>query len=212
MNSKIDLSDSISKYLPKIHEFFKKKNIKPSKENYYRALRAYHKDIEENDLKSGLDEFVGRDGDFIKGDMNFNKREIFVGIKNPETTDDFVEKTAQGPRYYWNSQFASTGMRTNEAIAEGKMKKMIEDFMMGKNKGSEDLISKSTEIPDIDSLKTEFDKPIIVRKTKYLVDMMQREGVTGEEFAIVLNYILSIESKDIPSHYKNILINKLKNG
>ena len=231
MKSKIDINKSISKFLPKIHEFYTKKGNKPSHADYIKHLKKYiGNDIDETSIINGLDEFIGKDGEFIHGDMNFNKRETFVGINNPETSSEFAQQTAQGPRYAWNTQYgnnrtnrnsiAESKMKelivnildnSNENIAENKMKKMIEDFM-GKRSDDYDIVDKNIEIPGLDKLKYDFSKPIIARKTKNLVEMMDREGVSGEELAIVLNQILSIQNVDIPLNYKNTLISKIKNG
>lgn len=206
MNSKIDIKKSISKYLPKIHQYFKDNGIKASKKDYIRALKKNIADIDETDIVGGLDEFIGKDGDFISGDMNFNKRETFVGINNPETSSEFSQQTAQGPRYYWGSQYGS-GRR----LAENKMKKMIEDYL-GKSGDNHDVVSKTSEIPDLHKLKYDFNKPIVARKTKTLTEMIEREGLNGEEIAIIINHILSVNSGGIPPQYKKILMEKIKNG
>jgi len=206
MNSKIDVKKSISKYLPKIHQYFKDKGIKASKEDYIRVLKKNIGDVDETDIVGGMDEFIGKDGDFISGDMNFNKRETFVGINNPETSSEFSQQTSQGPRYYWGSQYGS-GRR----LAENKMKKMIEDYL-GRSGDNHDVVSKTNEIPEINILKYDFNKPIVARKTKTLTQMIEREGLNGEEIAIIINHILSANSGGIPSHYKKILMDKIKNG
>lgn len=164
---------------------------------------------------SGMDEFVDADGSFIKGDYNPNKRETFVGINRPETSREFAMYTAQGPRYYYTPHYGASKVYTRESIAENKMKGMIEDIVKGKY-NDYDVVDKNdintNEIPDISLLKTQYEKPIIARKAKYLADMMEREGITGEEIAIVINHLLSIvEIEKIPANYKKILINKLRN-
>lgn len=164
---------------------------------------------------SGIDEFIDSDGSFIKGDFNPNKREIFVGINRPETSREFAMFTAQGPRYYYTPHYGASKVYTRESIAENKIKNMIEDIV--KNKINDyDVIGKTDNnlkiIPDLSHLKNEHQRPIIARKTKYLGDMMEREGVSGEEMAIVINHLLSIVDTDqIPPDYKKILINKLRN-
>jgi hypothetical protein len=168
---------------------------------------------------SGLDEFIDDNGSFISGDYNPNKRETFVGINRPETSREFAMFTAQGPRYYYTPHYGASKIYTRESIAENKMKSMIEDLV--KNKTSDyDVMSKDISqndmstniIPDLSTLKSEYQKPIISRKAKYLGDMMEREGVSGEEIAIVINHLLStIDVEKIPSNYKKILINKILN-
>lgn len=167
---------------------------------------------------SGLDEFIDSNGSFISGDYNPNRREIFVGINRPETSREFAMFTAQGPRYYYTPHYGASKVYTRESvseISESKMKNMIEDIIKGKF-DDYDVINKNetnfTEIPDLKTLKDEYQKPIIARKTKYLADMMDREGISGEEMGIVLNHLLSIiEVEKIPNEYKEVLINKLRN-
>ena len=163
---------------------------------------------------SGMDEFVNGDGSFISGDYNPNKREIFVGHNRPETSREFAMFTAQGPRYYYTPHYGASKVYTRESIAENKMKGMIEDIVNGRFDDHDviDNMNQNNEIPDINHLKSDHQRPIIARKAKYLGDMMEREGVNGEEIAIVLNYLLSvIDVNEIPINYKKILINKLKN-
>ena len=168
---------------------------------------------------SGLDEFIDDNGSFISGDYNPNRRETFVGINRPETSREFAMFTAQGPRYYYTPHYGASKVYTRESIAENKMKNMIEDLVNNKTSDYDVVMKNYTEddittntIPDLSVLKSEFQKPIISRKTKYLGDMMEREGVSGEEIAIVINHLLSnIDIDKIPSNYKKILINKLRN-
>lgn len=214
----------ISKNLPKIGKINKPIGLlgalaeKVSKDMGFEVgLDEIKKCLKNMKLKgiSGVDEFVDSDGSFIKGDFNPNKREIFVGLNRPETSREFAMFTAQGPRYYYTPHYGASKVYTRESIAENKIKSMIEDIV--KNKiNNYDVIEKSDNdsniIPDLLHLKNEHQRPIIARKTKYLGDMMEREGVNGEEMAIVINHLLSIiDTEQIPSEYKKILINKIRN-
>ena len=224
----------ISKYLPEIHQNMVKNGVKGTLDEYSILIKEkIDKDLKLNvdlneikktlktfkKLKSkGVDELIDKDGSFIKGDWNPNRREIFVGKNRPETSREFAQFTAQGPRYYYTPHYGASRVYTRESIAENKMKSMIEDMVTNQyfdnditNKIGDDFIT--TEIPLLGHLKSEHQRPIIARKTKYLGDMMEREGVTGEEIAIVINHLLStIDISKIPSEYKKILINKLKHG
>ena len=131
----------------------------------------------------GMDEFIGSDGSFISGDYNPNKREIFVGYNRPETSREFAMYTAQGPRYYYTPHYGASKVYTRESVAENKMKGMIEDIVRSKF-NDYDMVNKMddnfNEIPPLTHLKSEHQRPIIARKTKYLGEMMEREGVSGE--------------------------------
>lgn len=164
---------------------------------------------------SGLDEFIDDNGSFISGDYNPNKRETFVGINRPETSREFAMFTAQGPRYYYTPHYGASKVYTRESIAENKMIGMIEDIVKNRYKDTEIVDKESInidEIPELKHLKSDHQRPIIARKTKYLGDMMEREGVSGEEIAIVFNHLLStVDTSKIPTNYIKILINKLRN-
>lgn len=167
----------------------------------------------------GLDELVDGNGSFISGDYNPNNRETFVGINRPETSREFSMFTSQGPRYYYTPHYGASKVYTRESIAENKMKNMIEDIINNRVSDYQDIVKNKnydsfdqSQIPDISELKIEYQRPIIARKTKYLTDMLDREGASGEEIAIVLNHIMSsLDLSSIPQNYKEILTHKLKN-
>ena len=169
-------------------------------------------------ISKDMDEFIDSDGSFISGDMNTEKGETFVGINRPETSSEFEQNTAQGPRYYFSPRYGASKTFTRESIAENKMKTMIEDIIKGKSDYNGDIMVKDehenlvgSPIADIETLKSQ--KPIIVRKTKYLGEMIEREGLNNNEIAIVVNYILSkIDPSQLSLSNKINLIKKIKNG
>lgn len=224
------MGSSLSKYVSEIHNNMNQKGHNYSLDEYSNVIKKklsnkFGVNVDSSEIKKilnklknktkGVDEFIDSDGSFIEGDWNPNRRETFVGKNRPETSREFAMFTAQGPRYYYTPHYGASRVYTKENIAENKMKSMIEDIVTKKFK-DDDVLEKDfgySEIPNVADLKNEYQKPIIARKTKYLGDMMEREGVGGEEIAIVLNYLLSkINVEEIPAHYKKILINKLKNG
>lgn len=221
-NKKIE--ELISKHLPKIGKMKTPIGLLEKLTKYVSkdmgsdvSLDEVKKCLKNMKLKggSGVDEFIDDNGSFVKGDLNTNKREIFVGINRPETSREFAMFTAQGPRYYYTPHYGASKVYTRESIAENKMKGMIEDIIKGKY-NDYDVVDNTNfdgnEIPELNILKSDYQKPIIARKTKYLADMMEREGISGEEIAIVINHLLSIvEIEKIPLNYKKELINKLKN-
>ena len=224
----------ISKYLPEIHQKMVEKGKTASLDEYSHLLKEkigkeLKSDVDVSEIKKylknlkirkskGMDELIDKDGSFIKGDWNPNRRETFVGKDRPETSREFAMFTAQGPRYYYTPHYGASRAYTKESIAENKMKSMIEDII-SKNYYDSDVVSKDMEsdfremeIPVLSHLKSDHQRPIIARKTKYLSDMIEREGVSGEEISIILNHILSVvDVEKIPDNYKKLLINKLKN-
>ena len=68
-----------------------------------------------------------------------------------------------------------------------------------------DLTNK--EIPNLDSIRET--NPILIRKVTALKDIIEKNNTSGEEMGVILNHILSMDLKEIPKEYKNILKNKL---
>ena len=63
------------------------------------------------------------------------------------------------------------------------------------------------EIPNIDSVRDT--NPILIRKVGLLKDVIEKNDSSGEEIAVILNYLLDIDLTQIPIEYKKILKNKL---
>jgi len=96
--------------------------------------------------------------------------------------------------------------------SKNKMTPLIEDVFTKKDfdrefvkKGVNHLVT--SNIPDLEGLRET--NPILIRKVSALKDIVEKNNSTGEEIAIILNFLLSMDLKDIPSEYKNLLKNKL---
>lgn len=96
-----------------------------------------------------------------------------------------------------------------------KMKKMVEDIVDKKiPKDVVDGIKKSGEIkkngvPDIEIISEE--NPLLVRKVKSLVDIIEKNQATGEQKGVILNFLINnIGTIDIPTEYKNEMLKKLR--
>ena len=173
--------------------------------------------------KPKIDELIDDSGALIDGDENNGPDIVTTGWNNPQTSREFSRKTSQGPRYYFSPNYGHQYYRESvEDVAESKMKNMIEDIMRKSSYDDYDFVSKyddfdvkqrGNEIPLFSELKVKYQKPILARKTLFLGDLMQKEMVHGEEIAIILNHILdSVSDQDIPKHYQEQLIEKIKNG
>lgn len=97
-----------------------------------------------------------------------------------------------------------------------KMKDIVEDIISAK-KFPKDVLDKFKEktdldkngIPDIDIVSEE--NPILVRKVKNLMDIIQKNQANGEQKGIILNFLINnINVTDIPVEYKQELLKKLK--
>lgn len=180
-----------------------------------------------------LSEFVDKDGKRIGG----NDYKVNLGVYTPGdlTTDDFVKSTRQGSnRFLYTRRFWGEEDQTKKDVkvapkkktkkklskieedSKRRMEKMLEDILSNKSKDS-DFVKKYTsqadiyqngEIPVIDSLSSEH--PILVKKVSFIKDLIERTSGDGYVKGILLNHILGMDMSDLPSEYKNKLINKLK--
>lgn len=166
-----------------------------------------------------INELVNSDGSAIEGDRNVtNNSEIETGpVQAPFNDDSGYEKgisttTDRAARYRqpnnWNRYFGgsaySHGVRSSLNITETNEVK--EEFLNSKSNDNE-VISKNNNVEDIEKLGN----PAAINKTKEFLSVIDNNNMNGKQVAIMLNYILSnINTKTIPSNYKNTLINNIK--
>jgi hypothetical protein len=181
-----------------------------------------------------LSELVNKDGSRIKGGDKVNQNDNVASTKI--TTDDFVRMTRQGTSRYNNYGRAYYGeddesnsdtelpkedkKKTNpkkpiKKIKESGKKKMgslIEDIFTKKDFDREFVDTRSKDfrlngIPELDVVKET--NPILIRKVGALKDIIEKNSTSGEEKAIILNYLLSMDITDISQEYKQELKKKL---
>ena len=172
--------------------------------------------------KINVDELVDPDGSFIDGDES---HETTSQIKTaPQQTTDKYAKTAKQSLpwlYGWNGSRYSHGMRgvggtmyEEEELDESelKMAKMVEDILT-KKLNQQDFVNKQgvadinkNQIPDLEELSSKFNKQDITNNIRNLITNIQSNELSGEEKAIVLNYIIqNIRTDDIELDYKKII-------
>ena len=81
-----------------------------------------------------------------------------------------------------------------------EMKSLVDEIIRNK-KDNRGMVKKSNEtgvmgdidvvIPDISELKQVHEKPMVIRKMDNFLDLVHKEGLTGEELAIVINHIIN---------------------
>lgn len=98
--------------------------------------------------------------------------------------------------------------------SRNKMDELIEDIFTKKDFDKE-FISRNNSsdlrlngIQPLDTIRET--NPILIRKVINLEELIKKSDVTGEEKAIILNYILSMDMTDIPREYKEELKKKIK--
>lgn len=96
-----------------------------------------------------------------------------------------------------------------------KMKNMVEDIVDKKfPKEVVDKIKKYGDVrkngvPDIEIISEE--NPLLVRKVKSLVDIIEKNQATGEQKGVILNFLINnIGTVDIPTEYKQEMLKKLR--
>lgn len=158
-----------------------------------------------------LDELVDSKGGKLQGDEHIDQSNKAASSK--DTTDDAVHKKAgiqasrYNPRISWMSdEEEDTSL---SGVAKKKMRGVVEDILT-KRKFDKDVIDKvkySNGIPEVEVLKETL--PVLVRKIAHIKTLLDREEVGGDEKAILLNSLLSVDLTDIPSQYKRELVRKL---
>lgn len=178
-----------------------------------------------------LKEFVDKHGVKIKGDEPINQDDNKSTSKS--TTDDFVHTSRQGISRYFNYGRIMSG-KDDEGIdlpdedkkkegkkikkelketSKDKMDKIIEDIFSKKDFDKEFISKKNISdlklnaIQPIDTIKET--NPILLRKVMVLKDLIDKDDITGEEKAIILNHLLDINMTDIPQEYKEELKKKI---
>jgi hypothetical protein len=181
-----------------------------------------------------LNEFIDGGGARIKGDEPINQANNKTTSNS--TTDDFISSTRQNgwSRYTNYGRTSYMGEDDEEdvdlpkkdkkkrkpkivknplkEVSKRKMDSLIEDIFTKKDFDTEFVNKKQSDIrlngiQPLDTIKDT--NPILIRKVQNLKELIEKNDATGEEKAIILNYLLSIDMTDIPVEYKNELKKKI---
>lgn len=184
-----------------------------------------------------LKELVNKFGAPIGGDYRIDQDDSMTTSPTtpPTTTDDFIKANRQGPNRFMYRSFARENDDENKDVklskkdrkkkypkklkteleesSKFKMDELLEDII-NKKSFDRDIIDKlkhskmeSDGIPELDYIKET--NPILIRKVMALKDIIEKNSATGEEKAIILNYLLGLDMTDIPNEYKQKLKNKI---
>jgi hypothetical protein len=101
-----------------------------------------------------------------------------------------------------------------------KMKSLVDEILTKRRipkdvvqRTNEEDLMHDVEIPEIGELKKTYEKPIVVRKLNSLMDIINKEGIYGDQVAIILNHLLnSVDISKIDKEHRELLGDKLKYG
>tara|TARA_R110000868_G_scaffold46637_6_gene153856 strand:- start:1381 stop:2007 length:627 start_codon:yes stop_codon:yes gene_type:complete len=136
----------------------------------------------------------------------------------PEDKEEIPKpKKTKGTRPKRKSNIQKPNIGTPKPIkikenGKNKMNSLIEDIFTKKDFDKEfvDKKTKDFTLNGIGDLETIRDtNPILIRKVGALKDIIEKNSTSGEEKAVILNYLLSMDITDIPQEYKQELKKKL---
>jgi len=96
---------------------------------------------------------------------------------------------------------------------KNKMNTLIEDIFTKKDFDSEfvEKRKKDLRLNGIESLESIRDtNPILIRKVGSLKDLIEKNSTSGEEKAVILNFLLDMDMTDVPHQYKEELKKKIR--
>jgi len=163
--------------------------------------------------------FNPEDGDQLKNSVvQSTRQQGYRGWYSLVPMPAVRTSTANSIDYIDNIDYMEDEKDTKKKLkktSKRKMEEYVEDIVSKKlSKDVLDKVNKDGDIrkngiPDIDVIGEE--NPILVRKTKNLIDIIKTNLATGEEKGIILNFLISnIDTLDIPSEYKQQMLKKLR--
>ena len=108
-------------------------------------------------------------------------------------------------------------------VAKFKMESLLDEMLNKKQKPKdifkkpnleeEDQLMHDVNIPEFSELKTKFEKPMVFRKTLHLLDLINKENLSGVELAIILDHLLdSVDVNKLSKEHRDLLCKKLQHG
>ena len=113
--------------------------------------------------------------------------------------------------------------KTSKEVAKFKMESLLDEMLNKRQKPKdifkrpnleeEDQLMHDVNIPEFSELKTKFEKPMVFRKTLHLLDLINKENLSGVELAVILNHLLdSVEVNKLSKEHRDLLCKKLQHG
>jgi hypothetical protein len=155
------------------------------------------------------DDFVSTTRQGISFYNNFGR--VYVG-EDDDTNDGVKVPDGDKPKKTKKSKKHSPMSTKLKENSKKRMESIIEDIFTKKDFDKEFVEKKTKDlklngIQDLEVIKET--NPILIRKVATLRDVIEKNSTSGEEKAIILNYLLSMDTTDIPTEYKEELKKKL---
>ena len=155
------------------------------------------------------DDFVSTTRQGIYFYNNFGR--VYVG-EDDDTNDGVKVPNGDKPKKTKKSKKRSPMSTKLKENSKKRMESIIEDIFTKKDFDKEFVEKKTKDlklngIQDLEVIKET--NPILIRKVATLRDVIEKNSTSGEEKAIILNYLLSMDTTDIPTEYKEELKKKL---
>jgi hypothetical protein len=106
--------------------------------------------------------------------------------------------------------------------SEESMKSMVDEILLRNRKTTKDFVKKTNEqdiigddivIPDVSELKTNYQKPMVIRKINSLLDLINKENLKGDELSILLNHIINnVDIYSMNEKHREVIGDKIKYG
>jgi len=106
--------------------------------------------------------------------------------------------------------------------SEESMKSMVDEILLRNKKtpkgfvkktNEQDIIGNEVVIPDVSELKSNYQKPMVIRKINSLLDLINKENIKGDELSILLNHIINnVDIYSMNEKHREVIGDKIKYG
>ena len=134
-------------------------------------------------------------------------------VELPPKDKEPKRKKGAKPKRKQKIQKPNTGTPKLKEISRKKMNSIVEDIFTKKDFDREfvDVKKKDLRFNGIESLESIREtNPILIRKVNSLKEIIEKNSASGEEKAIILNFLLDMDMTDVPQQYKDELKKKIR--
>jgi hypothetical protein len=140
------------------------------------------------------------------------------GVNLPPEDEELKRKKGTKPKRKQKTQKPNIGTPSSKnpklkESGKNKMNSLIEDIFTKKDFDKEfvEKRKKDLRLNGIESLESIREtNPILIRKVGTLKDLIEKNSASGEEKAVILNFLLDIDMTDVPQQYKEELKKKIR--